>query len=162
MRKTEQRDRKESRELKGEEERRRLQFLADVTAARLENLPARDSGFSTDPRVDTEIAVAKTGSTASRNYGNFPQREIDVIQIGEVEMSGNERVDRGHQEPGAVLARVLGFFYDSALRWPQCQCGRRAAARRPVLVSTAVLNYHHASSYAHPRVRRPRPVPFRS
>jgi len=37
MRKTEQRDRKESRVLKGEEERRRLQFLADVTAARLEN-----------------------------------------------------------------------------------------------------------------------------
>jgi hypothetical protein len=37
MRKTEQRDRKESRALKGEEERRRLQFLADVTVARFEN-----------------------------------------------------------------------------------------------------------------------------
>jgi len=33
------------------------------------------------PRLDTEIAVAKTESTAARNYRNFSQREIDVIEI---------------------------------------------------------------------------------
>lgn len=36
----------------------------------------RRRSFSTNPRVDTEIAVAKTGSTAARSHREFPERKI--------------------------------------------------------------------------------------
>jgi hypothetical protein len=46
--------------------------------------------ISTDPRLDAPVALAAIKPTAPRNYQNLPQREIEAIQIGEVEAGTSE------------------------------------------------------------------------
>ena len=47
---------------------------------------------------DAQIALATAKRTAAGKYPNFSQREIDVVQIREVRMSGAERVHRVRQK----------------------------------------------------------------
>src|SRR4029077_358944 len=65
----------------GEPTRRRVRELVFVAHRRTPRCLSSHhrrprQSFSTNPCVDTEIAVAKTGSTAARSHREFPERKI--------------------------------------------------------------------------------------